>query len=165
MTNCTLNRKVKKRAIRINFYRGDVSGIGGVELLRAADDRLGLCKAASKLLPDLRNPLFTTHRWEALFRQRIYAIAAGFADLNDHQQLRLDAALQSAVGVMEPMGSASTLCRVEAVPSLLSERAARKTVFQMHELILQQFIDSYDKPPKSLILDFDGCPYQILGTD
>ena len=163
MTNCTLNRKVKKRAIHINFDGGDVSGIGGVELLRAADDRLGLCKAASKLLPDPRNPLYITHRWEALFRQRIYAIAAGFADLNDHQQLRLDAALQSAVGVMEPMGSASTLCRVEAVPSQLSEQAARKTVFQMHQLILKQFIDSYDKPPKSLILDFDGTDDRVHG--
>lgn len=149
MTNCILNRKVRKRAIHINFDGGDVSAIGGVELLRAANDRLGLCKAASKLLPDLRNPLYITHRWEALFRQRIYAIAAGFADLNDHQQLRLDAALQSAVGVMKPMGSAATLCRVEAVPNRLSEQAARKSVYQMHQLILQQFIDSYDKPPVS----------------
>ena len=46
MTNRTLNRKVKMRAIHISFDGGDVSGIGGVELLRAADDRLGLCKAA-----------------------------------------------------------------------------------------------------------------------
>ena len=163
MTNCTLNRKVKKRAIHINFDGGDVSGIGGVELLRCADDRLGLCKAAAKLLPDPRDSKLITHQWEALFRQRIYGIAAGFADLNDHQQLRLDAALQSAVGVMKPMGSAATLCRVEAVPSRLSEQATRKTVFQMHQLILKQFIDSYDKPPKSLILDFDGTDDRVHG--
>ena len=163
MTNCTLNRKVKKRALHINFDGGDVSGIGGVELLRAADDRMGLCTAASKLLPDQRDSRYTTHQWDALFRQRIYAIAAGFADVNDHQQLRLDAALQSAVGVMEPLGSAATLCRVEAVPGALSEQAARKTVFQMHQLILQQFIDSHDKPPKSLILDFDGTDDRVHG--
>jgi hypothetical protein len=40
VTNCVLNRKVRKRAIHINFDGGDVSGIGGVELLRAADDRV-----------------------------------------------------------------------------------------------------------------------------
>ena len=107
MTKCTLNRKVKKRAIHISFEGGDVSGFDGVELLRAADDRLGLCKAAAKLLPDPRDSKLITHQWEALFRQRIYAIAAGYADLNDHQQLRLDAALQSAVGVMETHGQCS----------------------------------------------------------
>lgn len=163
MTNCTLNRKVKKRSIHINFNGGDVSGIGGVELLRAADDRLGLCKAASRLLPDPRNPTAITHQWEALFRQRVYGIAAGFADLNDHQQLRHDAALQSAVGVLEPMGSAATLCRVEAVASQLSPQDARKMVFQMHELMLQQFIDSYEQPPKSLVLDFDGTDNRVYG--
>ena len=86
MTNCTLNRKVKKRALHINFDGVDVSGIGGVELLRAADDRMGLCTAASKLLPAQRDSRYTTLQWDALFRQRIYAIAAGFADVNHHQQ-------------------------------------------------------------------------------
>ena len=56
VTYCTLSRMVKKCAIRIGFDGGDVSGIGGVELLRAADDRLGLCKVAAKLLPDPRHP-------------------------------------------------------------------------------------------------------------
>jgi len=60
VTNCTLNREVRKRAINVSFQGGDVSGIGGVEFLRAADDCLGVCKAASKLLPDLRNPLNIT---------------------------------------------------------------------------------------------------------
>ena len=63
VTKCILNRKVRKRAIHVNFDGGDVSGIGGVELLRAADDRLGLCKSASKLLPYLCNPLYITPRW------------------------------------------------------------------------------------------------------
>ncbi|HID06866.1 MAG TPA: IS1380 family transposase, partial [Armatimonadetes bacterium] len=97
------------------FDGGDVSGIGGVELLRTADDRLGLCQAVAKPLPDPRNQDLITHDWLTLFRQRIYAIGAGFEDLNDHEQLRLDAALQSAVGVLKPMGSAPTLCRLEAV--------------------------------------------------
>lgn len=163
MTNCTLNRKVKKRAIHINFNGGDVSSIGGVELLRSADERLGLCRKAAALLPDPRNPLFTTHQWTTLFRQRIYGIAAGFADLNDHQQLRQDAALQSAVGTLDPLGSPSTLCRLEAVASRLSDSQARHMVFEMHRLLLQTFIDSYKTPPKSLILDFDGTDDRVHG--
>ena len=161
--NTTLSRKLKKRSIHINFNGGDVSGIGGVELLSAADDRLGLCQAASKLLPDPRHQDLITHDWTALFRQRIYAIGAGLGDLNDHEQLRLDAALQSAVGVLEPMGSAPTLCRFEATAAQQGERSARRIVFEMHRLILEQFIASYDEPPKSLILDFDGTDDRVHG--
>ena len=163
MSNCTLKRKLKKRSIQLNFSGGDVSGIGGVELLRAADDRLGLCKAASRLMHDPRDQSGVTHQWDALVRQRIFAIAAGFADLNDHQQLRHDAALQSAVGVLEPMGSAPTLCRMEAAIAQHSVVQARKTVFEMHRLILERFIASFDEPPKSLILDFDGTDDRVHG--
>ncbi len=89
--------------------------------------------------------------------------AAGFSNLNDHQQLRHDAALQSAVGVLEPMGSAPTLCRLEAVVAQHSTAQARKTVFEMHRLILEQFIASFDEPPSSLILDFDGTDDRVHG--
>lgn len=163
MTDCTLSRKVRKRTVHFNFNGGDVSSIGGVELLRAADERLGLCKAVSSLLPDPRNPFFITHQWDALLRQRIHGIAAGFADLNDHRQLREDAALQSAVGTLDPLGSASTLCRLEKTASQLSGREARQVVFEMHRLLLRQFIDSYRTPPKSLILDFDGTDDRVHG--
>jgi hypothetical protein len=131
--------------------------------VRAADDLTGICKTASKLLPDPRNQDLITHQWESLFRQRVYAIAAGFADLNDHEQLRLDAALQSAVGVLEPMGSAPTLCRLEAVAARQNQREARRTVFEMHRLILEQFVASFDEPPNALILDFDGTDDRVHG--
>ncbi len=140
-----------------------MAGIGGVELLRAADDRIGLCKAASKLIHDPRKQSAVTHQWEALVRQRIFPIVAGFSDLNDHQQLRHDAALHSAVGVLEPMGSAATLCRLEAVVAQHSAAQARKTFFEMRRLILEQFIASFDEPPSSLILDFDGTDDRVHG--
>lgn len=167
MSDCTsritLGRKLKRRSIHLNFNGGDVSGIGGVQLLRAADDRLGLCQNTAKCLPDPRDQNLVTHSWVSLFRQRIYAIAAGFSDLNDHQQLRLDAALQSAVGVLDPMGSAPTLCRLEAAAAQLDPSAARRVVFDMHRLILERFIASFDEPPRSLILDFDGTDDRVHG--
>ncbi len=160
MTDCTLSTrlssKVKKRAIDINFSGGDVSGDGGVLLLKAVDDRLGLLDAVSRTLIDPRDPNRIKHTLSDLLKQRVFAIGAGYGDLNDHESLRLDAAIQSAVGTLEPLASASTLCRFES-------NASRESIFAMHEILLEQFIASYDKPPKSLILDFDGTDDRVHG--
>ena len=55
----------------------------------------------------------STHRWVDLLRQRVYGIGLGYEDLNDHQTLRQDAALQTALGREEPLASPATLCRFE----------------------------------------------------
>lgn len=57
--------KGTKRSIRIHFDGGNVSAIVGVELFQATDDRLGLCKTASRLLPDPRDRTAITLQWEA----------------------------------------------------------------------------------------------------
>ncbi len=160
MTDCTsstrLSSKVKKRAIDINFSGGDVSGNGGVVLLKAIDDRLGLLDSVTKTLIDPRDPNRVKHSLPDLLKQRVFAIAAGYADLNDHDALRLDAAVQSAVGTLEPMANPSTLCRFES-------NISRASIFSMHNILLDQFIASYDKPPKSIILDFDGTDDRVHG--
>jgi hypothetical protein len=79
-----------RRKIEANFEGGDVSSDGGVMLLRGADRRLGLTKALSGMLLDPRDPLLITHPQEDLLRQRIYGLAAGYEDLNDHDSLHHD---------------------------------------------------------------------------
>ncbi|MEM6988411.1 MAG: IS1380 family transposase [Pseudomonadota bacterium] len=160
MTNCTASHRcshrLNRRSIDINFSGGDVSAIGGVELLSAADRQLGLSQAVANALPDPRNQSLVTHRWEALLRQRMFAIAAGLADLNDHDQLRLDAALQTAVGSMDTLASPATLCRLEA-------NAERSAIVAMHRILLDQFIAKHETAPTSLILDFDGTDDRVYG--
>src|SRR6186997_396308 len=80
-----------------SFDRGDVSSDGGVMLLREADRRLGLTEALNAVLPDPRQPEAILHQQVDLLRQRIYGIAAGYEDLNDHDTLRHDLLWQSAV--------------------------------------------------------------------
>ena len=160
MTDCTashrLSHTLKRRHIDINFAGGDVSTLGGVELLRLADRRLGLSDSIARALPDPRNPALITHKWDALLRQRLFAIGAGLADLNDHNQLRLDAALQTAVGSLDTLASPATLCRLEAT-------ASRSAAAACHRILLDQFIASFDQPPESLILDFDGTDDRVHG--
>jgi hypothetical protein len=85
------------KILETNFTGGDITSDGGVLLLRQADKRLGLSKAISKILPDPRNQSLITHSWLSMIKQRIFGIALGYEDLNDHEYLRKDPAIQSAV--------------------------------------------------------------------
>ena len=102
-----------RRKIEANFAGGQVSTDGGVMLLRQVDRWLGFTKQLDRILPDRRNPLLIQHSQESLLRQRIYGLALGYEDLNDHDSLRHDLLWQTATDRTEELGSCSTLCRLE----------------------------------------------------
>lgn len=161
MTDCTqtfLNfPSFDRRKIEANFTGGNVSSDGGLMLLRQADRRLGLTRALDAALPDPRHPVFIVHRQIDLLRQRIYGLAAGYEDLNDHDTLRGDLLWQSAVDRKDELASSPTLCRLE-------NRADRKAAWAIHEILLQQFIASHKSAPAELILDFDATDDRVHGN-
>jgi hypothetical protein len=146
-----------RRKIEASFEGGDVSSDGGVMLLREADRRLGLTKALDRVLLDPRDPLLITHPQEDLLRQRIYGLAAGYEDLNDHDSLRHDLVWQTAVERDEPLASSPTLCRLEG-------RVDRKAAVGFHQVFIEQFIASFKEAPKELILDFDATDDRVHGN-
>ena len=105
----------RKRSVEVDFSGGAVSSNGGVLLLRAADRRLGLSAAAADVLRDPRDPGRCRQSALAQLRQRLYGLALGYEDLNDHDELRHDLALQTAFDRVAPLESAPTLCRFEVV--------------------------------------------------
>ena len=105
-------------------------------LLRQADRRLGLTRALAEVLPDPRDPALITHSLADLLRQRIYGLALGYEDLNDHDTLRHDLAWQTAVERDEPLASSPTLCRLEA-------QVDRATAAAFHGVLVEQFIASF----------------------
>ena len=145
-----------RHKIEASFQGGDVSSDGGVMLLREADRRLGLTKALDAALPDPRDPELITHAQLDLLRQRIYGIAAGYEDLNDHDALRHDLLWQSAVERDTALGSSPTLCRLEA-------RASRRSALARHAVLLEKFIASFAVAPAELVLDFDATDDRIHG--
>jgi hypothetical protein len=146
-----------RRKIEANFAGGAVSSDGGVLLLREADRRLGLVEALSAVLPDPRFPEFIVHAQVDLLRQRIYGVALGYEDLNDHDLLRHDLAWQTALGREDTLASDSTLCRLE-------HRVDRRAAWAFHQVLLEKFIASFAEPPKELILDFDATDDRVHGT-
>lgn len=147
---------VKKRAFTTSFTGGAVTSDGGIPLLRQTDRRIGLTRALAKVLPDPRDPQRIEHPLLSLIRQRIYGLAAGYEDLNDHDTLRHDLAWQSAVERDRALASSPTLCRLE-------NRADRQLAWAVHAVLLNQFIASFATPPAELILDFDTTDDRVHG--
>jgi Transposase DDE domain group 1 len=166
MPNCTEERDLfgalGRRRIEVGFDGGEVSSDAGLLLLRQVERKLGLLKAAAQVLPDPRNPLYVLHTTEQLLRQRVFGLCQGYEDLNDHDALRLDPALQTALdkrgtsAATQHGASSPTLCRFEA-------RANRKAVVDVHRVLVDQFIASFAEPPEELILDFDATDDPVHG--
>lgn len=148
--------RVNRRVVEASFDGGDITSDGGVLLLRQADRLLGLSEAIARALKDPRRQASCDHDLKSLLRQRLYAIALGYEDLNDHDALRQDVALQTAVERDQSLASAPTLCRFE-------NGVDRETAWRLHEVLVEQFIDSFKRPPKKLILDFDATDDAVHG--
>jgi Transposase DDE domain group 1 len=145
-----------RRKIEANFAGGQVSSDGGVMLLRQVDRWLGFTKRLDRILPERRNPLLIQHSQESLLRQRIYGLALGYEDLNDHDSLRHDVLWQTATDRTEELGSCATLCRLE-------NRAGRKEAWLIHQVLFEQFVGSFAAPPRELVLDFDCTDDRVHG--
>lgn len=157
MTECKPTKlvlsRLRRRRIEADFEGGRLTSDAGLLLLREVDRRLRLIDAVDQAIPDPRDPRYTTHEQRELLAQRILGLAAGYEDENDHQTLRSDPALQTASGRIpdedHPLGSPSTLCRLE-------NRIGRRTIWRLHEVLVDQFLDSYSEPPEEITLDLDA---------
>ena len=160
MTECTQVSfdfpPVKRRRIEARFSGGDITSDGGLLLLWQADRRLGLLKAVNVRLPDPRDGRYARHDQLILLRQRVYALCQGYEDLNDHDQLRGDLAVQTATEQDQVLGSSPTLCRLE-------NRMDREAAVAIHQVLVDQFIASFAEPPEELILDFDATDDRVHG--
>ena len=149
-----------RRRLDADFSGGALTSDAGALLLREADRRLGLIDALDRVIPDPRNQELISHTQHSLLAQRIFGIALGYEDLNDHTTLRHDPLWQVLAEVEpdadKPLASAPTLCRLE-------NRAARRTLFEMGKVLVEQFIASFTAAPQCLVLDFDATDDPVRG--
>ena len=147
---------LKRRTVEAEFSGGEITSDAGALLLRQADRQLGLLKEVTSVVEDLRRQDMIQHSLESMLRQRVYGIALGYEDLNDHQELRKDSAIQTATDQLGWLASAPTLCRME-------NSMSREDAVAIHQVMVEQFIASFDKAPKELILDFDATDDAVHG--
>ena len=91
------------RKVMADFSGGTLSSDGGVLLLRQVDRGLGMSQGLAGCFYDLRNKDFVVHDLEQLLAQRVYALALGYEDINDHGTLRLDPLLAVACEKLDPL--------------------------------------------------------------
>ena len=170
-----------RRRIQAAFDGGHISSDGGSMLLREVDERLGLTLALARCFTDLRDPDRVTHSVLDLARQRVYGLALGYEDLNDHDDLMRDPLLALALGKADPEGntrhraadqgkalaSSSTLNRLELTPPDAStESRYNKIVCQserIEALLVDTFLGSFAGAPEEVVLDFDATDDPVHG--
>jgi hypothetical protein len=160
MPKCTANEmdfgRLGRRVIEADFSGGAIGSDGGVMLLRQVDRRIGLSAAVAAALADPRDANRITHSLRDLVAQRLYGLCCGYEDLNDHERLRHDPLMQTAVGKVTGLASAPTFSRLET-------GATRADVVAFNRVLIEQFVASHRKAPAELILDIDASDVPLHG--
>ena len=170
-----------RRSVTGRFDGGRISSDAGGVLLREVDKRTGVTARVSKCFVDYRNAASVEHNVHELVSQRLYAIALGYEDINDHGELRADALLSLLVGKRDVTGdtrirerhrgyalaSASTLNRMElgdpeaAAHDRYKRIVARPEAFD--ELLVELFVESHSRAPQEIWLDLDATDDPLHG--
>lgn len=144
---------IARQTIRADFEGGALSSDFGALLLRGIDRQVGLTERLATAIQDKRHQSYIDHPLRNLFAQRIYQIAAGYADANDANSLRRDPMFK--LGVERPpldpthdLASAPTFSRLE-------HQIDRQDLYRRTRAFVDHFIASYAEPPAAIVLDLD----------
>ena len=170
-----------RRAVVGCFDGGRITSDGGGLLLREVDARIGMMPRLANCFLDYRNPESVEHPVQSLVSQRIYGLALGYEDLNDHDVLRSDSLLATLVGKTDvtgknrireqdkgsPLASSSTLNRLElSEPDTARESRYKRIAAEsecLDRLLVDLFVESYKKPPREIWLDLDATDDPLHG--
>ena len=171
MTECNQSsfefKACGKREIVARFDGGTISSDGGALLLRQTDQRLNLLPRMAECFLDGRNQEQVEHSIQEMLSQRIYGLALGYEDINDHEQLRTDPVFGILAGrkeLEEPLAGKSTLNRME-LGTGTKDRYKKITFWKdaIDELLVKVFLESYQKAPDEIILDVDTTDLPLHG--
>jgi hypothetical protein len=156
-----------RREIVARFDGGTISSDGGALLLRQTDKRLNLLSRLSGCFLDGRNQNLVEHTIQEMLSQRIYGLALGYEDINDHEQLRRDPVFGILAGreeLEEPLAGKSTLNRME-LGTGITDRYKKITYWKaaIDELMVKVFIESHSSTPAEIVLDVDTTDLPLHG--
>ena len=190
MTDCTREKYTfqglsggprGKREVEGRFDGGAITSDGGAMLLREADKRLGILKMFTACFTDHRRPEWIEREVYELLAQRLYGLALGYEDLNDHDTLRHDPLLAVAAEKADPTGQnrrkardrgkalagKSTLNRLELTPPDATSASRYKKIVADTEKIDRAFVDvflaAHATAPKRIVLDLDATDNPLHG--
>jgi hypothetical protein len=170
-----------RRAVTARFNGGAISSDAGGLLLREVEARTGIVRRFAACFSDFRDPDLVDHTVQDLLAQRVFALALGYEDLNDHDTLRHDPLWAVLVGKADPTGQdrrrqrdrgkplagKSTLNRLELTPVGADEHSRYKKITARHRDIEPFFVETFlalqPQPPEEIILDLDATDDPLHG--
>jgi hypothetical protein len=185
MTDCIQQtfgfQALGSRRVEADFSGGHLSSDGGVLLLRETDRHLGLCDKLARCFSDTRDERFVEHSLSVMIRQRVFGLALGYEDLNDHEQLRTDPLLAAACENPDLLGETrrhaqdrgkalagkSTLNRLELGSVAKSSGKYRKIKADensIRDLLLEEGVKAIHHKSRVIVLDFDATDDPIHGN-
>src|SRR5215469_7236831 len=154
------------RRVEASFTAGRVSSDGGALLLRQADQKINLLGRVAGCFTDRRSPLLVRHQLTEMLSQRIYGLALGYEDLNDHEQVRTDPLFGLLSGkrkLDEPLAGKSTLNRLELAGGSKRYHKIDYAVEKIDALLTDLFIESHAQAPDQIVLDLDATDIPLYG--
>jgi hypothetical protein len=152
--------------VESGFIGGRVSSDGGALLLREADRKINLLGRLASCFTDKRAADRVEHPLAALLAQRIYGLALGYEDLNDHEQLRTDplfAVLSGKRDVEAPLAGKSTLNRLELSGNTERYHKIGYSAEAIDRLLTELYIESHSAAPAEVVLDLDATDIPLYG--
>jgi len=175
-TECTTGtlqfQAVARRTVQARFDGGALTSDGGAVLLREVDRVTGILAQFAACFRDHRESTRITHPVAALVRQRVYGLALGYEDLNDHERLRHDplfAVLAEAADLTAPLAGKSTLNRLELSAATVDEAERYKKIAVDHAAVDRMLVDVFLQahaaaPPPEIVLDLDATDDPVHGA-
>jgi hypothetical protein len=171
MTECSQSgfgfEALGSREIVARFDGGTISSDGGAFLLRQTDQRLNMLPRLAECFLDGRNQKQVDHSIQEMLSQRVYGLALGYEDVNDHEQLRRDPVFGILAGredLDQPLAGKSTLNRME-MGAGEKDRYKKITFWKeaVDELLVKIFVESYAQEPEEIVLDIDTTDLPLHG--
>jgi Transposase DDE domain group 1 len=160
--------RLNGREVIANFDGGSITSDAGIILLSELDKKLEITSRFASCFQDHRNSSYVQYPVDRLLAQRIYAIALGYEDVNDHDKLRNDPALAIALDRIshlnpnqEVIAGKSTINRLEYCPEEILDRSQSRYHKIEHQpekiekVFVDIFLNSYARPPREIILDLE----------
>jgi hypothetical protein len=177
-TECTTKlfefEAVDRRAVVACFDGGNITSNAGGLLLGQVDRGLGLVRRFAQCFDDRRDPRYVEHQVETLVGQRIFGLALGYEDLNDHDELRKDPTFTALAGKLSPalrsdceaLAGKSTLNRLEHTPKRHGAKYHRIDCdgAQVDALLLAFFVEAHERAPREIVLDLDNTDIPLYGA-
>jgi hypothetical protein len=175
-------QQLGRRGVIGRFDGGQISSDAGGLLLREVERRFGILEGFSACFRDYRDRQRIEHSVGALISQRVYGIALGYEDLNDHDSLRHDVVMGVLCEKEDPRGKnrvrkrdqgkgvagKSTLNRLELTPENADENSRYKKIVaeeeKIDELMVQLYIESHTTAPDEVVLDIDATDDPLHGN-